>query len=143
MMKRFGLGVALLACSLVAVADDQDWVDYRQHLMKTLDEQVGSVRMILGHKAPAADLATHAKILALGATTVKKSFATKAPGGNAKPDVWSNWPDFSKRMDAFTAAAEDLSKAVAAGGVAAAGAKTQAVLAACKGCHDQYMIPKK
>jgi cytochrome c556 len=80
--------------------------------------------------------------LALSAATAKKAFEPKAPGGNSKPEVWSNWSDFSKRLDAFVAATDDLAKAAASGGVAAAGAKSQAALA-CTGCHDQYMSPKK
>jgi cytochrome c556 len=142
-LKQLALGAALLAASLgrVAVADDQDSIDYRQHIMKTIGEQAASITMILQHKAPAENLATHAKLLALSAATAGKAFEPKAPGGNAKPDVWSNWSDFSKRMDAFVAATDDLAKATVGGGAAAA-AKSQAALA-CKGCHDQYVIPKK
>jgi cytochrome c556 len=143
-LKQAALGAVLLAAGLggVAVADDQDSIDYRQHIMKTIGEQAASITMILQHKAPAENLATHAKLLALSAATAKKAFEPKAPGGNSKPEVWSNWSDFSKRLDAFVAATDDLAKAAASGGVAAAGAKSQAALA-CTGCHDQYMSPKK
>lgn len=143
-LKQVALGAVLLAASRggVAVADDQDSIDYRQHIMKTIGEQAASITMILQHKAPAENLATHAKLLALSAATAKKAFEPKAPGGNCKPEVWSNWSDFSKRLDAFVAATDDLAKAAASGGVAAAGAKSHAALA-CQGCHDQYVIPKK
>jgi len=66
----------------------------------------------------------------------------KVEGGNTKPQTWTNWPDFSKRLDALTAATDDLAKAAASGGVAAAGSKVQAALT-CKACHDQYLAPKK
>jgi cytochrome c556 len=139
---RVGVACALLSLSFVAAADEQDSIDYRQHIMKTMQEQTASIAMILQHKGPAENLSAHAKLLALSAGTAKKSFETKAPGGNAKPDVWANAADFGKRMDALVLATDDLVKTANSGPQASA-AKNQVVVATCKGCHDAYMIPKK
>lgn len=138
-------GVALaaaLATSAAVHADDQDTIDYRRHIMKSMGEQVGAIGMILQKKAPADNFAVHVKALAGSAAMAKKAFEPKVPGGDSKPEVWADWADFSKRMDALTSATDELAKLAAAGGVASAGTKVQAALT-CKACHDTYRVPKK
>src|SRR4051812_39273935 len=83
-----------ITASVVARADDQDAVDYRVHIMKTMDEEVGAINLILQKKAPAESFATHVKVLAVTAKTAKKAFEAEVPGTHAKPDIWKNWPDF-------------------------------------------------
>jgi cytochrome c556 len=131
-----------MSIGAVAHADDQDVIDYRRHIMKTMGEQAAAIDMILQRKAPADNFAVHVKTLAVAAATAKKAFEPRVPGGEAKPDVWSNWPDFSKRLDALTTATDALAKAASDGGVAATSPKMQAALT-CKGCHDTYRVPKK
>jgi cytochrome c556 len=123
-------------------ADDQDVVDYRQHIMKTMGEQVAMLGMMMENKAPADDFAKHAEVLALTASTAKFAFETEIEGGAVKPEVWSAWEDFAKRMDALVASTADLAKTAKAGGMAAAGPKMRTALT-CKGCHDTYRVPKK
>lgn len=132
--------LGMLTCGGVH-ADDQDTIDYRQHIMKTMGEQVTILGMMVQQKAPADDFATHAQVLALTVATAKAAFEPEVPGGAAKPQVWSQWPDFEKRMDALVAATADLAKVAKSSG-AAAGSKMQAALT-CKGCHDTYRVPKK
>ena len=141
--KGLALGAMLVLWSAGVCADEQDDIEYRQHIMKTMDEQTALLNMILQHKAAPDNFTVHAKVLAISAAMAKKSFDSKAAGGNAKPAVWAAWADFSKRMDALAAATDDLVKSAASGGVALAGAKVPAVLASCKSCHDEYMVPKK
>jgi cytochrome c556 len=128
-----------LAAPLRVVADDDDTVEYRRHIMASLGEQMDALAMIVQHRAPADNFAVHAQTLAVIAATGKKAFEPKVPGGNSKPEVWSQWADFSKRLDALVASTGDLAKT---GGVAAAGAKVDAA-SMCKSCHDTYMVPKK
>jgi cytochrome c556 len=77
---------------------------------------------------------------AVGAMLVMWSASVSAEGGNSKPGVWSNWTDFSKRLDALSAATDELAKTAATGGIAVAGPKAEGL--GCKSCHDQYMAPK-
>ncbi len=138
-----GLALALLAlASLPVRADDQDVIDYRTHVMKTLGEQMGAISMILENKAPPDNFAVHMKVLAVTATQAKKAFEPKVPGGNAKPEVWSNWADFSKRLDELVAATAELASAAQHEGVAAVGGKLKSTLK-CKSCHDTYRVPPK
>jgi len=134
--------VAVLAASSAVRADNEDTVEYRKHVMKTMGEQAAAIGMILQKKAPADNFATHVKILAITAATAKKAFEPKVPGGDAKPEVWANWADFSKRLDALTAATDDLANTAASGGVSAVEPKMQAAMT-CKSCHDNYRVPKK
>ncbi len=129
--------LAALTASAAVCAEDQDLVDYRIHIMKSLDEQVASINMILQQKAPADGFASQVRSLAVTAATVKSSFKTRMPSAHAKPDIWADWPDFAKRLDEFVAATQALADTAQSGGLAAAGPKVPAALT-CKGCHDKY-----
>jgi cytochrome c556 len=129
----------LLPCS--CFADDQDIRDYRSHVMKTLGEQLAALNQITQGKAPAGDVAAQAEVLSITAGLAKIAFTPKVPGGEAKPEVWDKWDDFSKRLDAMVAAASDLAKTAKLGGVAAVTPKLSGL--SCKGCHDDYRVPKK
>ena len=143
-ISRTCLLSAVLACVAVSVghADDEDTIDHRQHIMKTLGEQVSIQSMMAEKKVPADDFATPAQVLALAAATAKSAFEPEVEGGAAKPEVWSAWEDFEKRLDELVAATADLAKAAQSGGMAAAAPKMRSALT-CKGCHDTYRVPKR
>lgn len=123
-------------------ADDQDVIDYRTHVMKTMGEQMGAIGMILAKQAPPDNFAVHLKVLAVTATQAKRAFQDKVAGGNAKPEVWSDWADFAKRLDELVATTAALAAAATTEDVATVGRKLQAGLK-CKGCHDTYRMPLK
>lgn len=141
LVTLFALSVLVFA-ALPSRADDQDVIDYRTHVMKTLGEQMGAIGMILENKAPADNFATHLKVLAVTATQAKKAFEPKVAGGNAKPEVWNDWADFSKRLDELVAATADLAAAAPHESVAAISDKLGSTLK-CKSCHDTYRKPLK
>jgi cytochrome c556 len=134
------LVIAALVASQVVRADNDDTIDYREHIMKTMSEQSAAISMILEHKAPPDNFNTHVQILAVTASTALKAFEPKVVGGYAKPEVWANWVDFSKRMNEFTTNITALAKIARTSGFAAAAPKVQTALT-CKGCHDTYCKP--
>jgi cytochrome c556 len=136
-----GIALAGTLLPISGFADDQDVRDYRSHIMKTLGEQFAALNQISKGKAPAADVATQAQILSITAGAAKIAFEPNVPGGEAKPEVWDKWDDFSKRLDEMVAAADDLAKSAKSGGVAAVTPKLSSL--SCKGCHDEYRKPKK
>lgn len=138
----FVIANALLPAPAVR-ADDQDVIDYRQHIMKTMGEQVAAIGMISEHRAPVYGLAVHAQVLAITAATAKKAFESKTPGGNAKPDIWERWPDFAKRLDVLVAATNELATIAKDDGFPAAETKVKAVSLVCKSCHDAYGVQLK
>jgi cytochrome c556 len=144
-MVRLAPGLTLIVVALAPLAvcaDDEDVIDYRQHIMKTMEEQAAAIDMILQKTAPADNLATHVRILAVAASTAKKAFEPRVLGGEAKPEVWAQWSDFAKRLDALSAATDSLAKTAKEGGVAATASKIQAALT-CQSCHDVYRVEKK
>jgi hypothetical protein len=51
-VNGLAIGVMLAATSTAVLADDQDVIDYRQHVMKTMEEQTAAIEMILQNKGP-------------------------------------------------------------------------------------------
>jgi cytochrome c556 len=136
------IGILVLAARATpARADDDDVVEYRQHIMKSMGEQVGAIGQILTQKIVPDNFAAHLQILAIVASTAKTAFTPKVAGGNAKPDVWANWPDFSKRLDDLIASTAELAKLAKNGGVTAAAPKLRSL--PCMECHDVYRTEKK
>jgi cytochrome c556 len=137
------VGIALWGTLLPisSFADEQDVRDYRSHVMKSMGEQVAALNQIAMGKAPASDAAVQAQVLSITAGLAKVAFTEKVPGGESKPEVWSRWDDFSKRLDEMVAATVDLAKTAKQGGVAAVTPKLNGL--SCKGCHDEYMVQKK
>ncbi len=142
-MKATVKGLALAALTVVsaaAVADDADAIDYRRHVMISLGEQLAAIDMIVAKKAPADAFATHVKTMAVVATQAKLAFQPQIAGGKSKPEVWSNWADFAKRLDAMVAASDELAKAAKEGNAAVVGPKIKTAMD-CDGCHKIYMVP--
>jgi len=134
----------MLATLLPAVvrADDKEVIDYREHIMNTLNEQAAALGQILSGTIPDDNLVAHLETIALTASTALKSFEPKVQGGEAKPEVWSKWPDFSKRMNEFAQKTAEMAK------IAKEKSKDEAVASAldaltCKSCHDEYRQEKK
>lgn len=141
--RRAVLSMALLAgVASVAHADDKDVIDYRQHIMKSLNAQSAILGQIVSGAVPEDNLVQHLDVLALLASTALKSFEPKVPGGDAKPEVWSDWPDFTKRMQEFAKKTAEASKiAHTQGGQAALSNMLDGLN--CKSCHDHYRAEKK
>ena len=136
------LGTVALAGAQPAAADDQDVITYRQLIMKQLDAETEALGMIVAGQIPPDSLASLAKAISYSAKAAGKAFESNVPGGEAKPEVWQKWADFSKRMQAFGKKTEEMAKASEGGNVATV---TELMVDAlpCKQCHDQYRNKKK
>lgn len=126
----------------LAHADDKDTIEYRQHIMKSLNAQSAILGQIVSGAIPDDNVVQHMDVLALLASTALKSFEAKVPGGEARPEVWKDWADFSKRMQEFAKKTEEASKIAHTQGGQAALANMLDVLS-CKSCHDVYRAEKK
>lgn len=136
-----GIAFAATLLPIGASADDQDVRDYRSHIMKIMGDQLAALGQIAKGKAPAADVVAQAEVLNITAGMAKVAFTPKVLGGDSKPEVWDKWDDFSKRLDELVAATDALVKSAKQGGVAAVTPKLSGL--SCKGCHDDYRVPKK
>jgi cytochrome c556 len=138
MSVHIALSTMILLPAVVS-ANDQDAIDYREHIMRTLDEQSAALGMILSTAIPGDNTAAHLRAIALTAQIALKAFEPKALGGEAKPDVWSNWEDFSKRMNEFAKNTALVAEQVKAKGFDDPALAEKVVDAlSCKGCHDVY-----
>ena len=123
-------------------AEDKDVIEYRQHIMKSLEQQTAALGQILSGAGPAENTLAHMETLALSASIALKSFEAKVPGGAAKPEVWKDWTDFSKRMKEFAEKSAEMAKVGREQGPEQAAMLVIEALP-CKGCHDVYRDEKK
>jgi cytochrome c556 len=142
--KHSFVAAVLLVCTIVTPAQsaDEDVREYREHIMKSLNAQAAVLGQIVSYAVPQDNLQAHLDTIALLASTALEAFEPKVPGGEAKPEVWSQWPDFSKRMREF---AEKTAAAAKLGHTAAPEEALSIMLDGmdCKGCHDVYRAEKK
>jgi len=125
----------------VARADDQDVIDYRQRIMKTLDHQVAALGQILSGATPDDQVVSHLEVIALAAATSLKSFEAKVQGGESTPAIWTNWADFSAKMKDFETKTAAAAKTAREEGKDAALSNIMDALR-CKDCHDLYREKK-
>jgi hypothetical protein len=62
------LGAAFIGTSLVSLSafvDDQEVIDYREHIMKTLNEQSAALGQILSTPVPGDNTSQHLQAIAL------------------------------------------------------------------------------
>ncbi len=114
----------------------------RQQIMKQLDEDAKTMGSIVAGEIPPAKMAETARSIAKGARQAYDAFKPNVPGGRAKPEVWSNWADYSARMESFAKNAEAMSKVADTGNVTAVTSMLGEALP-CKECHTVYREPKK
>jgi cytochrome c556 len=144
-MRRLLLVAGLILPALLPAAvyaDDKDVVDYRTHIMHTLNEQSAALGQILSGAIPEKNAQAHLEAIALSASTALKAFEPKVAGGEAKTEVWSNWTDFSKRMNDFARLTREAAKVSKEKGFGSAGTNIIDALS-CKSCHDIYREEKK
>jgi cytochrome c556 len=121
----------------VARAGDLENIAYRQNIMKTIDAQAAAIGQILSGEVPDDQAVAHFESIALAASTALKSFEVKSLGGESKPEVWSNWADYSKRMLDFAQKSAEVVKVGKTQGKEAALAMALDALP-CKSCHEKY-----
>lgn len=125
----------------IAQDDSGDPVLDRQLVMQQLEKDSGTLGKILAGIEPKEKLAETADALAKDAQEVRASFQSKTPGGRTKAEAWSNWEDFSKRLDSMVEKTEQMAEMAKTGNV---NGVTELVADAipCKSCHTAYRAPK-
>ncbi len=150
------LGLAALAMAAVVVAhppviasdpvvdpaQKERLIFERQFIMEQLDEDGELLGNISAGIEPVEKLAEVTRSIAKGAKDAVDSFRPILPGGQAKPEVWSNHADFMQRMETFAKNAEAMAKAGETGDLAAVNGLMVSAMP-CKQCHDLYRAPKK
>lgn len=129
----------LVGAMPVQAASDADAVAYRRHVMKTMGEQAAALGLVLQERGPAENVAVHARILALTAEAALRAFEPPVPGGEARPEIWQNWPDFTQRLKGLSRNAVALAETAQDQSLDEVRADVMKVLS-CKSCHDAYTL---
>jgi cytochrome c556 len=131
------------AYAAAATYDEKDVIEYRERIMKTLQEQTAIIGMMASTAIPSDTLPATAQAIALAAKIAGKSFEQKVPGGEAKPEVWAKYDDFSKRMKTFAEKSQAMSDAATKGATLTEITELLVDALPCKDCHDLYRAEKK
>lgn len=109
--------------------------------MLQLEKDSDLMGQIVAGQVTPDKMAPTARAIARGARDSYEAFRPNVPGGRAKPEIWSNWADYSQRMDSFVRNSEAMSKAAEKGNVSVVISMLGDALP-CKQCHDVYRAPK-
>jgi cytochrome c556 len=137
--------LTLLAClSTAAVthaSDPENYIKYRQAVMKAIGGHMGaSSQIIRGKVSPPGALAVHADALA----ALNADLAALFPAGSdfgetqAKENIWEDFSGFQNAADQAQEATAAFAAAVAGGNNDEIQAAQRAVGKTCKGCHEDY-----
>ena len=136
------LALSAAAASPGAGAEENPAIDYRQRVMRTLNEQSAALGQILSTVVPDDNMTAHLEAIALEASIALKSFEPKVEGGGSLPEVWTQWDDFAKRMNEFAQKTAEVANAARSGKASKEELMTGMTDAlSCKGCHDTYRAP--
>jgi len=143
----FGAGTALalavLAGAAAAHAEENPAIAYRHAAMTLIGANFGPMMMSVEGKIPWDDkrVAGYATDLsALASLNLMRGFPPGSDKGktHAKPAIWTNMDDFSKKMEDFQLAATKLGEVAAGGDRKAIEQQIKATGKTCGSCHDDY-----
>jgi cytochrome c556 len=155
-MIRIIAGTAIAAIALIGssagfAGEFDKPVKARQSLMQIYSFNLGMIgAMVKGEAEYDADMAKNAADNLLAAATMKngpmwpKGSDAGALGDmtRAKPEIWSTYPRVAEKGKALATAAANMASE-AGNGLDALKAGLGEVGKACKGCHEDFRVPKK
>ncbi|WP_404426004.1 c-type cytochrome [Thalassospira australica] len=142
MTASLALGLGTFGSAQADEAMDNETVQTRQMLMDGIGGAMGTLGCYMKDECDLPDgvIRNLANGIAFSASAAPAAFEPNTTDASvkttAKPDVWTNWDDFSGRFPVLQEAAMNL--AAAAGDKGAMGAALGELGKSCKGCHDEY-----
>jgi cytochrome c556 len=141
------LTLAAAGPAMAQFAKPEQAIKYRQSAMTIQAAHFGRIAAMADGKVPfdAAAVQTNADLVA---TMSKLPFVAFGEGTDqgaptrAKPEVWSNRPDFDAKAKTYQEEAVKLQAAAKTGNLDQVKAASGAVGKACKGCHDSFQKEK-
>ncbi len=149
-MKNGAFLRAIAACAFAATAsvaaaseDENPAIAYRESMMTLIGHNFGPMQMTLEGKIAWDDarMAGYARDLATLATlNLMRGFPEGSGKGDthAKPEIWKNMDDFTKKMEEFQLAAAKLGEVSAGGDRKAIEEQVKATGKTCGSCPDDY-----
>ncbi|MCX7283600.1 MAG: cytochrome c [Novosphingobium sp.] len=135
-------GTAGEADTAISAEEAKGIIFERQNLMLQLDDDAELLGEIAAGIKTADRLEEVTRSIAEAAAASKAAFEPHLPGGRSKPEIWSNWADYSQRLDAFERDTKQMAELGAKGDLVGVTGMLGTALP-CKECHTVYRAPKK
>lgn len=145
---RWCVGMALGAGALVALAQQsavpaEDAIRYRQSVYQVILWNFKPLGAMANGRMPfdQAQFVQRAERVAALATQLLEGFPAGSEQGartDAKPEIWKNFADFSKKAQAFEREAQALVAAGRSGDATKIREQFAKTSQSCKACHDKY-----
>ncbi|KDE40555.1 MAG: c-type cytochrome [Nitrincola lacisaponensis] len=134
------LTASLLFGSGMALADAAASVEYRQSVFKVVKWHMDSLgAMARGDVEFNADAAVHhARQVNAMSYMAQEGFGEGTLGGDAKPEIWSNWDQFAGGMERFQEVSGALVVAAEEGSLQALRPAVGQMGQTCRTCHDNF-----
>lgn len=141
------LGLGLLSATSVRAAEPENYIKYRQAIMKAIAGHSGSSGQILRGLVDAqpGELAFHADALARLNADLVRLFPQGSDFGEteALPKIWEDRAGFAQRSKDAADATANFARAVQSGDNGAMVNAYKAVGESCKGCHQNFRERKR
>ena len=144
-MRRAALLLSLLIASQAAPAQNkpEDIIRYRKSAYTVLLWNWMPLNAMVRDRIPfdAAEFARRAERVAAIAPQLLEGFPEGSGTGantEAKPEIWTNFTDFTTKMKDFERESAALASAAKGGDEAAMKEQFAKVGGTCKACHDEY-----
>ena len=142
MIRTTIIATLLVAAAPAALAEDpEDFIKYRQAVMKAIGGHTGAASQIVRGKVnPEGALGMHANALAELSKDLTGLFPKGSDFGEtkAKEEIWSDWAMFEKAADDARTATAAFAEAVTGGDADKIGTAFKGVGDSCKGCHKEF-----
>ena len=142
-MKKLALTcltASLLFGTGMVLADADASIEYRQSVFKVVKWHMDSLgAMARGDAEFDADAALHhsRQVHALS-FMAKEGFGEGTQGGDAKPEIWANWDQFSGGMEKFQEVSGAMVAAAEEGTLQALRPAVGQMGQTCRTCHDNF-----
>lgn len=140
---RILLLAGLLATASLHAAEPENYIKYRQAIMKAIGGHMGaSSQIVRGKVSPDEDLTLHASALARLNTDIARLFPEGSDLGETKATeaVWDDRAKFEQAADAARDATAAFAEAAAGGDAETIRAAHKEVGKSCKGCHKDFRL---
>lgn len=135
------LAAMLLGSGAVHAVEPENYIAYREAVMKAIAGHMGASTQIVRGRIPAGDdLAMHAQALEKLTADIARLFPDGSDFGETKatPAVWEKRAEFDKAAIAARDAGSAFAAAVAGGDSAQIAAAHRELGQSCKGCHEDF-----
>lgn len=142
MLRTSAAALALLFAATPALAEDpENYIKYRQQVMKAIGGHMGAASQILrGRVSPEGDLQIHAQSLAGLSANIARLFPEGSDFGEtgARAEVWDKRGEFEQAATEARTATAAFAEAAAGGDMDQIKAAHREVGKSCKGCHEGF-----